>query len=361
MESTTHEIQMIPLARLKFDPENPRLPKELQGETNEVAVIKHMLRDESLIELMKSIAQTGYSASEPLLVVPDRDGYIVVEGNRRLAALKLLSNPSIATVRRKSVEEVVAEKVKHSEIIPCIRYAERDDVLDYLGYRHITGVKSWGALEKARYLKQLYDRHSEDRDKQQVFYALAKMIGSRRDYVSKLLAAYALYEKANDKAYFGIEIEERDVDFSLLSTALGYENIYKFIGLESAGDIDGNSIDYSNFEFLFRCLYDPAKKISVSRQLRQLSNVLGSTNALEQYRAGCSLQVATYYTSEPVDAFKQLLSDAYNALKNASGSLERISISDEDFAYVESKLQDIRRLTVSIKGSVDALRAEDTE
>lgn len=361
MESVAHEINMVPLANLLFDPENPRLPKEFRGKRDEAAVIKHMLRDESLIELMKSIGQTGYSASEPLLVVPEGDNFIVVEGNRRLAALKLLSNYELATIRQKSVKEITSEKVYSPNAIPCIKYQNREDILDYLGYRHITGVKNWGALEKARYLQQLYDRHIATAGRENIFYVLAKMIGSRQDYVAKLLTSYALYERANDEAYFGIDIEEKNVDFSLLSTALSYENIYKFVGLSSTGDIEGEHIDNSNFEFLFRCLYDPEKKIHESRELKQLSSVLGNPQALAQYKAGSSLQIATYYTSEPVDAFKQLVNDAYTSLKSASGSVERIVPADDELAYIESKLQDIKNLTVTISASLRALRSEDKE
>lgn len=361
MESMTNRIQMIPLSKLRFDPSNPRLPQELQGVQDEVAVIAHMLRDESLIELMKSIAQTGYSASEPLLVVANEDAYVVVEGNRRLSALKLLSNPTLATIRCKSVEEVVNGEVHKPNMIPCIQYPARDDILDYLGYRHITGVKSWGALEKARYLQQLYNRYSDENEPTEVCYALARMIGSRRDYVARLLASYALYERANNNAYFGVDIQERDVEFSLLSTALGYEGIYKFIGLESAGDFEAKNLDEDNFEFLFRCLYDPQKKISESRQLRLLNRVLGNAQALEQYKNGASLQVATYYTSEPVEAFKRLLNDAYDALKTAGGSVEKITVSDDDFSYIDSKLQDIRKLALTVKVSIQALLDEDIE
>ena len=361
MEPVAHEINMVPLANLSFDPENPRLPKEFRGKRDETAVIKHMLRDESLIELMKSIGQTGYSASEPLLVVPEGDNFIVVEGNRRLAALKLLSNYELATIRQKSVKDIISEKVYSPNTIPCIKYQNREDILDYLGYRHITGVKNWGALEKARYLQQLYNRHIATAGRENIFYVLAKMIGSRQDYVAKLLTSYALYERANDEAYFGIDIEEKNVDFSLLSTALGYENIYKFVGLSSTGDIEGEHIDNGNFEFLFRCLYDPEKKIHESRELKQLSSVLGNPQALAQYKAGSSLQIATYYTSEPVDTFKQLVNDAYTSLKSASGSVERIVPADDELVYIESKLQDIKNLTVTISASLRALRSEDKE
>lgn len=361
MAPMTHEIKMIPLSDLLFDPDNPRLPKEFRGKRDEGAVITHMLRDESLIELMKSIGQTGYSASEPLLIVPDGEKCIVVEGNRRLAALKLLSNPELATIRRKSVDEVIREKLHAPESIPCIQYECREAILDYLGYRHITGVKNWGALEKARYLQQLYDRHIETVGTENIFYVLAKMIGSRRDYVAKLLTSYAMYERANDQAYFGVDIEEKDVDFSLLSTALSYENIYKFVGLESTGDLEGAKVDDTNFEFLFRCLYDPAKKIHESRELKHLSSVLGNSDALAQYKAGASLQIATYYTSEPVEAFKKLIDDAYVSLKSANGSVERIDPVEEEFAYIEGKLQDISKIARMISASLKELRREDTE
>ena len=56
-------ITMIPLSNLLFDPENPRLPKEFRGNRDEQAIIKHMLRDESLIELMKSNRVFGIGAT----------------------------------------------------------------------------------------------------------------------------------------------------------------------------------------------------------------------------------------------------------------------------------------------------------
>ena len=62
----------------------------LQGVTDENKVIDYMVKYGNVTELMLSIGETGYSEAEPLLVVKEgTDKYIVVEGNRRLAALKL--------------------------------------------------------------------------------------------------------------------------------------------------------------------------------------------------------------------------------------------------------------------------------
>ena len=59
------------IANLKFDIYNPRLPKRLQGITNDSGIIDYMVRNGSILELMRSMSQLGYSAAEPLFVVLD--------------------------------------------------------------------------------------------------------------------------------------------------------------------------------------------------------------------------------------------------------------------------------------------------
>jgi len=85
----------------------------------------------------------GYFQGEPLLVVPSkkRDGYDVVEGNRRLTAVKLLGNPSLALIRQKSVQRIRREARHKPTELPILKFEKRDEILDYLGYRHITGTK----------------------------------------------------------------------------------------------------------------------------------------------------------------------------------------------------------------------------
>lgn len=155
------QIIYIAVENLVFDPENPRLPHEIRAGKNEPDyeknVISWMLQFENVIELMGSIGEKGYFAAEPILVVPSaQEGkYEVVEGNRRLTALKLLSNPGLATHRKNTIQEIVQEALVKTEAVPCIQFGHRNDVLAYLAYKHITGVQPWDSLAKARYLKQL--------------------------------------------------------------------------------------------------------------------------------------------------------------------------------------------------------------
>src|SRR5262245_24532995 len=89
------EIVPRPVADLRLDPENPRLA--LETGATQLAILKAMYANEALDELALSFARNGYFWEEPLVIVPasERSKFVVVEGNRRLAALKLLLNSQL--------------------------------------------------------------------------------------------------------------------------------------------------------------------------------------------------------------------------------------------------------------------------
>jgi ParB-like chromosome segregation protein Spo0J len=74
-----------------------------------------MLSDATLIDLMASISENGFFSGEPIIVISNNDNYTVIEGNRRLAAIKLLANPGLAIISPKAVEYLSIE-AKEKEI-----------------------------------------------------------------------------------------------------------------------------------------------------------------------------------------------------------------------------------------------------
>lgn len=156
MNTTEKTIQYIPLEQLEFDPQNPRIPATVI-KRGEQAVLEWMLDDASILELMGSIGEQGYFAGEPLLVVqsPDQSKYTVIEGNRRLTAAKLLLNPNDAPARKVSIQKFSDEAKQKPVNLPVLIYDKREDIINYLSYRHITGIKQWDTLAKAKYLGQL--------------------------------------------------------------------------------------------------------------------------------------------------------------------------------------------------------------
>lgn len=316
--------KVVNIDELFFDELNPRLPNSLQNITDEIRVLDYMIKFGNIDELMESIAVNGYSDAEPLLVVAknDNNGYTVVEGNRRLAAVKLLSYPQKAKVKVATINAIASEAPNVPKEIPVLVYSSREVILDYLGYRHITGVKEWGSLEKARYLDQLYQNHKSSEDK--IYSKLAKMIGSKPAYVLKLHQALRLYDLAMENAFYGENIDEEDIKFSWIYTALGHNSIQHFLNIYNNNDADLSTLNEENYKKLFVWLFGNNKKISDSRQIGDIAEIVSAPEAVRLLETGSKVDEAIIYTNGPSKAFVDLLVETKDKILQALNVLPQI-------------------------------------
>src|ERR1051325_7201341 len=90
----TNTIQYAELDQLFLDPINPRLGRAHTGREITQERVLELMRDWTLEELAVSFLESGYWPQEALLVIREElygaERLVVVEGNRRLAALKFL-------------------------------------------------------------------------------------------------------------------------------------------------------------------------------------------------------------------------------------------------------------------------------
>jgi hypothetical protein len=224
------EYKKIGLTELKLDSYNPRLPKSMHGKSDK-EIISYMLLDASLIELMLAIGENDFFPGEQLLVVKDTDGlFKVIEGNRRLSAVMLLNNPSLATVQISKVSKVIEETDFRPTEIPCLVFNEENDIHNYLGYRHITGIKEWKLLEKSRYLSELKTSSFRDLKLQDAAREIAKVIGSRKDYVQRILIGFEVYKILEEEDFFRIrDLNDTTFYFNYIADSLNKSNISKFL------------------------------------------------------------------------------------------------------------------------------------
>jgi len=355
-------IQTISVGELQFDHHNPQLPRRLDA-SNEAAVLEWMLEDATILELMGSIGEQGYFAGEPLLVVPAGEGLAtVVEGNRRLAAVKLLRRPELAPVRKKAVRTVSdAAKVKPDDLheLPAVVYHGREDILSYLGYRHITGIKAWNPLAKARYLADLLPTVGEGTSAER-YRAAAREIGSRADYVQRLLTGLAVYnEIAEENSFFKIpKLDEESLDFSLVTTALGYTAIIEFLGLQDDMETELEGLDTGRLRELMTWMFEEndqgETRLGESRNLRQLSAIVGNERALAAFRGHSSLETAYVLTSGPSNAFTSALLAARTSLQAARDSVYLVDMPAEADLDVVREVQVLARdLAATIRNRLD--------
>src|SRR5579872_2795700 len=105
----------LSVTSLLLDQQNPRLPQS-GGAFGQRQIIDELVTHDSVYELAKDIAAQGFFPTEVLLGVRDGDQVVVIEGNRRLAALKLLINPELAPQPHLEKFRRLSEKISTSVI-----------------------------------------------------------------------------------------------------------------------------------------------------------------------------------------------------------------------------------------------------
>ena len=326
-----NKIDFLNIQELIYDPKNPRLPSSLVKGDNQKDVINWMLSDAAILELMGSIGEKGFFPAEPLLVVKstEEEGkYIVVEGNRRLTAAKLLKHPELAEKRKNAIAIIVKEAKIIPDKLPAFIFTNRLQILDYLGFKHITGVKPWSALAKAKYLKDLQVEY-KDLEIVLQYRNLAKAIGSRSDYVRDLLVGLQLYEKIAEYDYFNIDnLNEDTIEFGVYYTALGRSNIPQFLGVDRNSETPIINLNIQNLkdftEWVSQKNEQNVTRLGESRNLTKLSQVVSHSKALSAFREGKSLDEALMYTEEPDKLFQTSILESLNKINLANSYFHRV-------------------------------------
>lgn len=333
-KNDSFRIDKISIDKLHLDhANNPRLPLKVAG-ASDAEILDYMVMDANVLELMASIGEKGFFYGEPLLVVkqPKDKGYVVVEGNRRLSAVMLLNNPTLCKVKQKALLAVAkAAKFKPHDL-PVIIYNSRDEILNYLGYRHITGIKEWDSLAKAKYLHQLFEK-SKELDDDSKCRELARIIGSRSDYVKKLLCGLSIYGSIKEDGYYGIKGLEDSISFSLITTALGYNKLIEFLGLESSEELFPKTINKPHLKELTMWMFSKEggkTRLGESRNLGWLADVVGNDVALKEFRDGTSLEVAFYFSEGAKESVLKAIGEAYKYLDLAYKYAKEVTLDPED-------------------------------
>jgi hypothetical protein len=150
------ESAVLQVGGLLLDPVNPRHePVRAQDEAI-TAIIEE--QGSKLVALMASIAEMGLSPADRMIVIPEKRSHIVVEGNRRIAALKLLDNPDLAadTAIERAVNRVAKERSVTISEVQCEIAKNRDEARPWILLRHDgesdgAGTVRWGARQAARF------------------------------------------------------------------------------------------------------------------------------------------------------------------------------------------------------------------
>ena len=317
------DVQRIPLDDLHLDLSNPRLadfPKE-QSESNLLRLLWHEM---AVDELALSIAENGFFDHEPLFAAREEKKLVVIEGNRRLAAVKLLRD---ASLRKKlgatDLPKITAKRRRELETLPVI-VSTRGNLWQFIGFKHVNGPQSWDSFAKAKYINWVHNSLKIPLSQ------IAAQIGDRHDTVLRLNHGYQVLQQAEKIGAFSINDRWKNhFSFSHLYTGLSYPGISSFIGISSKSD-KANPVPKTkqkNLRHLFEWLYGSKSKNlqpvvqSQNPDLRVLDEVLQSKEAAAALSSGLPLQTARDIGRGDERVFREALQQAKHALQNARGTL----------------------------------------
>lgn len=318
------------MSDLRLDADNPRLPEDT-GNASDEELVKLLARDYSLLELGQSLADNGYFAEEPLAVISQLSAgkpetFTVIEGNRRLAALKLLTNAELRVAVGLTEWDSLAASAQYDlRVVPCIVYGDREDLISFMGFRHITGVKPWEPLAKARFIHTLIRNHSLD------FKTAARRIGSKVNSVSHQYLVYTVYLQARDE--FGLDVSGVEKDYGVFTRAMSSGPLREYIGLTggraSAEDIKRSDAPVASnrrdrlrevISWVTGSADEPAV-LGDSRHITSLGEVVANPDALALLKSSRSLTLASQLIAgEEVRLLEHLAKAAFHideALKDA--------------------------------------------
>lgn len=235
---------------------------------NEINAINTMIaiHPEWFWALMESLMEDGYHATENIIVIKNDTHFIVKEGNRRIAALKLIfklvTEIEVPDSINNKIQSITNEWKKENEAVPCSIYNENESakVEKIISLIHAKGDKAgrdkWTAVARARYNRD---------QKQQPEFAL------------DLLEKYLIYGKNISE----LQIERWSGEYPLTVLVDAIQKIFMHLDYKSANELV-DSYPKKNKTIFDKILFDIGIQNLGFKEIRDKQMFFGSKYGINQ-------------------------------------------------------------------------------
>lgn len=324
-----------------------RLPEERVQEN-----ATHKMRDPAfdVKELRDTIKELGFLPVDRLVVRPwsgNRDGgtakYVVVEGNRRLTAVKWLLELHEEGKETLEDNEIAALRELECLIIDSGIAPEHASVI-LPGLRHVSGIKEWGPYQKA---KAIFGLRQGGMSPSEVAQSLG--LSTRAANVS-YRCFRALEQMSADEEYGELAGPKL---YSYFEEALKKPVVKEWLGWSEEQECFQDRVHLAEFYSWITPHPDTDEvKLPMAIHVRELAKVLSDEDALAVFRAHdgtLTRALAKYEVDNPEDWYPKLTA-AINAIKALTPDMlrnldeETLRAVDELHRTIELALNDRRRL-----------------
>lgn len=352
------EPRLVDVDALAFDPENPRLPGADLSSAR--SAIEALVAEADVNELVQAIGYSGWLNYEPLVVLAD--GNVVLEGNRRLAALRIISDESLQREFGIFPPDSMHENAKPKQV-RALFVDSPEEARDFIGFKHVNGPHKWDAYAKAKFAWQWISS-----DKGISLSDVAKRLGDGHNTVARLVNAYILLEQA---IAIGFDMNARtktQFAFSHLYTGLVRPSVREFLGIEAIPvndllpDKPVDSEHQPNLLEFLTLLYGQGEKLTVigsqNPDLNRLVDVLANATATSMLLSDNDLKSAYAQVEDKSRRFAELIFNLNKAARAASEAAGDYSYDPDLQDMVQRVSKTVRALSAAMASEKEASQGE---
>lgn len=316
-KAADNHLDTLKLDQLLLDGSNPRFG-DLEKSASQMDILDHIVEKFGVDDVLSSLAVNGYFNAEPLVCkkAPGSNNYIVVEGNRRLAACLIIKADQRAAHQAKRISQYQSIWKTHGkksiDPVPVIIFDKpgqsKKAILSYLGVRHIASAQPWDSYAKANWVAKVVEENELP------LKDVALMIGDQHKTIIRLLEGYYFIQQLIETGNFRPEDSIRrgrgsvsTYPFSWVYTLLGYSSTRKFLELPEQAP-KKNPIKTKNLSrgaLVTKAMFGDNSKgrsaaISDSRELGDLASALADPEKVAMLEQGKTVAEITRL-SMPID------------------------------------------------------------
>ncbi|WP_042395826.1 ParB/Srx family N-terminal domain-containing protein [Clostridium saudiense] len=348
--------EVIEIEKLLLDANNPRFSavknrvanNRMDDEKIQGGTLTN-IRKFGVDKLKDSIENVGFLPIDRIVVVKltdDSEFYVVIEGNRRIAAVKSILED---IEDGKEVKEDILNSLKQINVLTISdkTYETSSDFqLLIQGLRHISGIKQWKPYQQARALVSLVDELNYNITK------AAGTLGLGRNNASWMRKAFYAFE--NMRKHEELELPK---DEKLVSYFSYFVEVLKDVNLRQYFGWDDSINEFSNNDEVLKLykwigIYDPnnededrdetqKRQIPGALDIRKLYKVLIDDEAKGILEVGGNIDLAYSKTNRnavvKVD-YSKVLKDMYKTLDNLPSRFVK-NMNEEDKEILTSIIE----------------------